>query len=187
MAVLSGYCRVWLLRILALAVFSAPLPEALAQGLENRVKAAYLVNFTRFVAWPSEVASRLEICVAGSQGTYWALVKLLDTKGQAGRAFSARFVLRPDKASGCSAVYLASNDPDLQRYWLRQLPQSATLTVSDDAGFIDAGGMIGFLLIDGKLRFDINQAAINERGLSVSSKLLNLAHRVQRPKQEGRR
>lgn len=161
--------------------------QACAQSLEKRVKAAYLVNFTRFVSWPSEVFSSLEICIAGDQDVYWALVKLLSTKGAVGRSFRARSVLHPAQAMGCSVMYLASGNLDLQRYWLRQFPQGQTLTVSDNPGFVDAGGMIGFLIIDGKLRFDINQAAINDQGLSVSSKLLSLAHRVQRPSQEGNR
>ena len=49
------------------------------------------------------------------------------------------------------------------------------LTVSDIDGFISDGGMIGFRLIDNKVRFEINSAAAGSTGLAISSKLLTLA------------
>jgi len=49
------------------------------------------------------------------------------------------------------------------------------LTVGDSAGFCRQGGAIGFFLEDGKVRFEINVAAAERRGLRVSSSLLRLA------------
>jgi hypothetical protein len=50
--------------------------------------------------------------------------------------------------------------------------------VSDDSGFIEMGGMIQFVIIDGKIRFDINQTAANRSSIKMSSKLLGLARNV---------
>ena len=52
------------------------------------------------------------------------------------------------------------------------------LTISDQPGFVDRGGMIEMKLVAGRTRFDINLAAARAAGLNLSSQLLQLAERV---------
>jgi hypothetical protein len=49
------------------------------------------------------------------------------------------------------------------------------LTVSDIPSFTNSGGMIGFELIDNRVRFDVNLAAAEKAGLTLSSQLLKVA------------
>ena len=49
------------------------------------------------------------------------------------------------------------------------------LTVSDMEGFAEAGGVIGLMKTDEKIRFEINLLAAKEAGLVISSRLLSLA------------
>jgi hypothetical protein len=51
----------------------------------------------------------------------------------------------------------------------------SVLTVSDTDGFLDAGGMIQFLIENGHVRFAINVDATSRAKLKLSSKLLSLA------------
>jgi hypothetical protein len=52
------------------------------------------------------------------------------------------------------------------------------LTVGETTGFLDAGGMIDFLLEDNKLRFEVNLDAAESADLKIGSRLLVLAQRV---------
>jgi len=61
---------------------------------------------------------------------------------------------------------------------LASLHGSTVLTVSDAAGFLDAGGMIQFLNENDRVRFAINTDATTRAKLKVSSKLLSLARPV---------
>jgi hypothetical protein len=49
------------------------------------------------------------------------------------------------------------------------------LTVSDIGGFAQAGGMIGLVEADQRIRFDINLATTHQANLKLSSQLLKLA------------
>jgi tRNA threonylcarbamoyladenosine modification (KEOPS) complex Pcc1 subunit len=55
------------------------------------------------------------------------------------------------------------------------------LSVGDAGGFTDAGGAIGVTLDDGRIRFDINRAALDAAQLRASANLLRLARNVRNP------
>ncbi|HNO87252.1 MAG TPA: YfiR family protein, partial [Rhodocyclaceae bacterium] len=52
------------------------------------------------------------------------------------------------------------------------------LTVSDIDGFAEAGGGIGLVTEEDRVRFDINQAALTRDTLKASSQLLRLGRNV---------
>ena len=49
------------------------------------------------------------------------------------------------------------------------------MTIGDSADFAGAGGMIGLINMDRKVRFQINVGAVHRSGLSISSQLLKIA------------
>jgi hypothetical protein len=53
------------------------------------------------------------------------------------------------------------------------------LLVGDGPGFINGGGMIGLVRFGNQIRFEINARAARQSGVSISSKLMRLAARVQ--------
>ena len=58
------------------------------------------------------------------------------------------------------------------------LHNAPILTVGETAGFLDAGGMICFLLEENKVRFEINLDAAESARLKIGSRLLILAEHV---------
>lgn len=58
------------------------------------------------------------------------------------------------------------------------LQGAPVLTVTDAPQGDATGGVINFVLIDGRVRFDIDQRAAQDNHLVISSKLLGLAVRV---------
>jgi prepilin-type processing-associated H-X9-DG protein len=52
------------------------------------------------------------------------------------------------------------------------------LTVTDDQTDPVATGIVNFVLVDGHVRFEIDQRSAADNGLVISSKLLSLATRV---------
>jgi len=57
---------------------------------------------------------------------------------------------------------------------LKAVDGRPVLTVSE-LGHGDPGGVIQFVLRDGRVRFDIDPAAATANGVTISSKLLDLA------------
>jgi hypothetical protein len=54
------------------------------------------------------------------------------------------------------------------------------LTVGETDSFLNDGGMINFVIDNRRVRFDINQKAVVNSALKLSSKLFNVARRVEK-------
>ena len=57
---------------------------------------------------------------------------------------------------------------------------TGVLTVGEAPGFLRAGGIIGFVVENRRVRFDVNQGAAARARLRISSKLLSVARSVEK-------
>lgn len=143
-----------------------------------QIKAAFIYNFTKFVTWPEEMEQRggdLRLCIFDRNpfGEY-----LYQLSGRKVRNFELK-VVQPASLSeldGCDILFVAgSAKTDTV---LRGLTNHPVLTVSDQSGFVQDGGVIELLSENNRIRFDINLQAVRDSGLQMSSKLLQLARQV---------
>lgn len=155
--------------------FSVPAAEPPQE--EYQVKAAFLYNFARFTSWPEHGSNAFTLCVLGDDPFNNALDNL------SGKTINEKTlsVVRQDhplELAGCELVYISTSHTDMLDEVIALLREQAVLTVSDIDAFIDHGGIIGFRVIDNKIRFEINTTAAATAGLSISSRLLSLASRI---------
>jgi hypothetical protein len=156
-------------------------PEATAQTpLEYEVKAAFLLNFARFVEWPSTAfatpQSPLEICILGKDPFGHSLDDVVQGEAVNGRKILVRRLSEPPASQSCQVLFIDPLVKD-QRKVLSELPPTV-LTVGDGGQFINDGGMIALVVVNGRVRFDINQTAADNSALKLSSKLLSVARSV---------
>lgn len=173
--------RVVILRLLlAWLVGTASIP-ALGEVDEAELAAAYLYNFSKFVHWPSGVlrntADPLVICVYGRLSSGEA-IDALEGKSAQGYRIRIDWLSRGDDLTACQVVYVSSSESPYLRPLLRTLAGRPTLTVSEIPGFVAAGGIIGLVKQNNRLRFEINRGSAEAAGLSISSQLLKLATQV---------
>jgi hypothetical protein len=93
-----------------------------------------------------------------------------------GHALVIRRIAEPPAAQACQIVFVDSETKDARKV-LTAIP-STVLTVGEGSQFVHDGGMIGFVVENRRVRFDINQARSDEAGLKISSRLLNVARMV---------
>ena len=161
-------------RVLAVAVFLLTLAgwaaEARAQNLEYAVKANYLVRFAVFVDWPAgafpDAAAPLTICVAGRDPCGTTLDRAAVTQTAQGRRIRVRRLAAQAGGAGCHILYLGQGSA------VEIAPGALVVT---DAGVSERRGMIHFVLVSNRVRFHIDQASARQAGLTMSSRLLNLA------------
>jgi hypothetical protein len=144
------------------------------------VKAAFLLNFTKFIDWPQTEAvgadTQLAICLLGDDSFGSVLDQMLEGETVGGRKLSVQRVQRP--LPSCRVLFVGKSEKDVSGILSRLGP--GVLTVGESAGFLRDGGMIDFVVDDRRVRFDINQPAVVRAGLKVSSKLLNVARLVEK-------
>lgn len=146
-------------------------------SIEYRVKAAMLYNFTRFISWPDDDSEELRLCVVG-KNPFGSALSGIQGKPVKDRVMSVHRGVAPDALEQCHLVFVSrSLGQEIPRI-LQRLDGRPVVTVSEGGEFAEEGGTIGLVLSQGKVRFDINVAGTERRGVHISSKLLRLARRV---------
>ncbi|HEX4645009.1 MAG TPA: YfiR family protein, partial [Verrucomicrobiae bacterium] len=79
------------------------------------------------------------------------------------------------EATNCQVLFISASERKRFPEILDALRGKCILTVSESDRFIQAGGMINFIIVDRKVRFQINNQPARKAGLTISSDLLNLA------------
>ncbi len=188
---LSGQCSRLLrshaagLLLCAFASFSALNAQAPPPPpTEYEVQAAYLSNFGRFVEWPARAGANerdpFYVCVLGTDpfGTLLDAALKGETIGSAPMA--ARRITSAADAANCRIVFVNSTKDSELKGILATLKSFKALTVSDTFNFTRQGGMIQFVLDGNRVRFEINLAAAQGAGLTLSSQLLKVAVAIRR-------
>jgi hypothetical protein len=153
---------------------------------EYEVEAAYLSNFGRFVEWPARVGAGqtnndpFYVCVLGQDPFGSLLDGALRGETIGGGPMVAKRISGPEDAAGCRILFVSSSRDSQLNAILTALGTSNILTVGEMPGFTRRGGMIQFVLDGNRVRFEINLAAAQRAGLTLSSELLKVAVAVRR-------
>jgi hypothetical protein len=83
----------------------------------------------------------------------------------------------PAQAANCHVLFISTSEKKRLPEIFAALKSASVLTVGEMDQFTEAGGMINFVLVGTKIRFEINQEAATSAGLKISSKLMSLAMR----------
>jgi YfiR/HmsC-like len=164
---------------LTLACFSVAQTPATA---EYELKVAFLFHFAQFVDWPPEAFkdanSPLTYCTIGNDPLHGALDASLNGKTIGARSFRVLHFKQPQEIQGCQVLFIGAEEKELLPAILAGVKGNSVLTVGESEHFAGGGGMIGFLLEENKIRFEINLEAAKKAKLKISSKLLVLAKTV---------
>jgi len=162
-------CVLWILGCL---LFSQLL-YADDSSVEYKIKAGYLYNFTKFVTWSEVNSETFNLCILGSD-PFGELIDPIEQRSAFARPIKVfRFdSLRDiDKEPHCHILFVSSSIKDTRA--VRDF--NNTLVVGESGEFIEQGGMIGFVNKQGKIKLQINLQTINQSGLKISAKLLEVA------------
>jgi hypothetical protein len=166
----------WLLALIVLA-HSSSTPEAAQAVAEPALKAAFLLNFTKFTEWPEDElapAAPMVLCIADA-GVAAALDGLVGGRSVNQHALALRRVKPEESAHGCAVLYTSKLDERRTLQLVAALGTASVLTVGDAQDFATRGGMIGLFVDDGRMRFAINRSAVQRTRLKLSAQLLTLA------------
>lgn len=162
---------------------AVPAPVAAGTGTtrEYTVKGAFIYNFALFVDWPPSAfesdSAPFVIGVLGKNPFGAALAKV---EGQSikNRKVVVRTLTSVEDAGACQLVFISASERGRLHQILAALRKNHVLTVSDIDGFAGAGGMINFVTMEDKVRFEINLKEARNAKLRISSQLLKLARDV---------
>jgi hypothetical protein len=176
----------WVLLLMALAGWWGQLPLAAAETAhieEYQLKAAFLPRFPLFVEWPVSQAPtnapELVIGVLGQNPFGPHLELACQGKTVGGRKLVTKTCQSLAEAKTCQVVFIAASEKERLPEILAGLTRAGVLTVGDLPQFAEAGGMIGLVTDQRKIRMEINMEAVREGGLRIDPQLLQMARVIQ--------
>lgn len=155
-------------------------PAAGADGpapLEAQIKAAYLYKFATYVDWPAAPPGEqpLTIGVAGADALAAELAHLSQQYKVHNRAVEIRRVRAGDSLAGMQVLFVGQLDAVQARRLLDSVAAQPVLTVTDAAA---GPGVISFVAVDDRIRFEVSLARAESHGLKISARLLGVAYKI---------
>jgi hypothetical protein len=148
---------------------------AQAEISDTAVKAAFIPRFARYVTWPANAPASgngpLTICIIGDDPFGSAIDQAAATQSVDGRPLVVKRLSSVAAASGCAIAFV---DGAHSGETLAALAHQPVLTVTDARGSSQRG-IIHFEIVGGRVRFFIDNAQAQAKGLTISSRLLALA------------
>lgn len=151
---------------------------------EKQVRAMFVYNFANFVEWPRKAFSRanspLQVCLLGDvpfspylepmSGTIIGERELLVSITDDEKRFKGQ----------CHILFVGDDKKlDMERLY-KSKKYVYILSVSEQKGFIERGGIVNIIDQSQKISFDIDLDNAKKRGLFISSDLLSLARNIKR-------
>lgn len=147
---------------------------------EYALKAAFLLNFAKYVEWPSKAfedpKAPLVVGVLGRDPFGAHLDETLKGKFARGRPVKVRRFGRPRDVRDVHILFVPRGEED-KLSELRELPESLLL-VGEGERFCRAGGVLSILIEEGRPRIEANPDAAARAELTIDAKLLKVARIV---------
>lgn len=163
----------------ALAVASLAVPTLSvghpAEG-EDELKSVIVKNFLRYSTWPDSAlpAGPITIGVMGRPSFAQVLHGLLDGKPVNGRQVQTVELKPGSDVRQCQIIYVATDKSSEIKQILASVRSTRTLAIGETDKFLEYGGTVNLLVLDGHLGFEVSLDALDRTGIEISSKLLRL-------------
>lgn len=145
---------------------------------ERQIKVAFLYNFVKFVDWPSEAlpesGATIDVCVLSDDPAYEA-VETIDGKTVKGRRLTVRRVDAAKDLASCHVAFFGVTEEKRLPQFIAGLRTASVLTVGEMDRFAQSGGIINLVVVNNKVRFEINVDRAERARLKLGSQLLSVA------------
>ena len=142
----------------------------------HEMHAMMLYNFIKYIQWPNEGESgEFIVGVMGEDDVLGTLKTWYDGKPKGVKKYAIRKLTSAAEAAECAVVYLGKNKSREFDNIKNATTGKPVLTITDSSNLGQKGSCINFKVLDGKLKFELNQGSVNSANLKVSGQLSSMA------------
>jgi YfiR/HmsC-like len=142
----------------------------------HEIHAAMLFNFIKYVQWPNEGdGGEFVVGVIGDDNVFNTLNQWYNGKQKGSKKYVIKKLAAASESSSCQVVYVGKAKSKDFDDIMNIIGGKSILTITDGNGLGQKGSCINFKVIDGKLKFEMNQATLTSSNLKVSSQLSSMA------------
>lgn len=145
---------------------------------EYKIKAAFIYNFARFTQW-QDGTDELNLCIYG-RDPFESHIDGLNGKKINNKTVNVIRTQSIEEVKTCHIVFLNIIPPERRLFEraLKKINGANVLTISDAENVINFGVMIGLVIENDKVGFEVNYTAAKSSKLEISAQLLKLAKEV---------
>lgn len=141
-----------------------------------KMHSVFVYSFTRYVIWPDAYnTGDFEIMVLGDSPIIDELKAMAQSKKVGERTIKVTRISAPAEIKKCNMLFVSAASSALIPEVMEKVNTQSILVISEEPGAAQKGSDINFIVKDGKLAFELNQASVNRQGLKVSNELSRLA------------
>lgn len=157
-------------------------PADTSDTIERQVKAAYLSKFGSYVEWPAQAFenqdSPLRIGVIGADVLADDLAQLVAGRTVNGRQVQVHKLRQGDPVGGLNMLFIGGSDNGRLASVLATTKGQPLLTVTESDDGLALGSTINFVIVNGKVRFEVAPKNASQGNLNISARLLAAACKV---------
>ena len=164
----------WRFKALLVLVLVFTLFEALAQNA-YAVHANIIYRFTKYINWPDDrKTGDFVIGVVGDTPLFDELKIFTSNKTAAGQPFVIKKFPANAAAYNCQILFIGDDESGRVKRIAAATAGTPTLLVTESDGISRKVSCINFIIVDDRLKLEINKTNIERRSLDIASELLNL-------------
>jgi hypothetical protein len=142
----------------------------------HEIHAAMLYNFIKYVQWPDEGSGgEFVVGVMGEDNVYNTLKQWYDGKPKGPKKYVIKKLTSASDASNCQVVYIGKSRSNQLNDVMNFTSGKSVLTITDGNGLGQKGSCINFKVVNGRLKFELNQGTVTSSNLKVSGQLSSMA------------
>lgn len=143
---------------------------------KHELHSMMIYNFLKYIQWPASANSgQFVIGVLGDDEVYNTLSAWYGDKERMGRFLRVKKISNPAEAKDCQLVYIGNSASNKFEDVQGAISNNPVLVVTDKNGLGQKGSGINFRIVNNRLKFELNQDALNASNLKVSSQLTAMA------------
>jgi hypothetical protein len=160
--------------ILVLFVLLFTLFHAWAQNV-YAVHANIIYRFTKYINWPDDKKTGdFVIGVIGDTPLYDELKIFISNKTASGQPFVIKKYSTTASSYNCQILFVSDDESGSVKRIAANTAGTPTLLVTESEGLSRKGSCINFVIVDDRLKLEINRSNIERRSLDIASELLSL-------------
>jgi YfiR/HmsC-like len=144
---------------------------------EYDAKAAFVYNFAVYTEWPETGTGPFNICVSSNDPISTSL-EAFSGKEVKGAKIQIQHISGSMIGKECRILFFADSEKTGGVKLAQEVKDAPVLVICDSEDWIKRNAMIGVLLKEKKLTFEVNLGAVSKVGLKLSAKILKLAGAV---------
>lgn len=168
----AGIYKVFFSTILLLVFFTSK-----GQQMNYALHANIIYRVTKYINWPSNSNNRqgdFTIGIVGDSPLFQELTALVADKKVERQKIAVVKLAGSANFSNCQILFVADEESNRFKKILAKTINSPLLIITESDGLASEGSCINFVIIEDRLKLEINKKNIENRNLKIASELLQL-------------